>query len=78
VEVHISKIKIYVKLILSYIILFFIQLIEKWEYRHMSLDENDIQKKILDTIFIKDILIDTPQGFKPIKEIHKTQPYTLW
>ncbi|MCK9446509.1 terminase family protein, partial [bacterium] len=66
------------KTTLKYIILFLIQLIEKWEYRHMSLDENDIQKKILDTILLSNLKIDTPQGFKPIKEIHKTQPYQLW
>jgi len=63
---------------LKYVLLFLIQLIEKWEYRHMSLDENNIQKKILDTIILSNFKIETPQGFKPVKEIHKTQPYHLW
>lgn len=66
------------KTILKYIILFLIQLIEKWEYRKLSLDENDISKKILDTIKLENFYIDTPEGFCKITEIHKTQPYTLW
>jgi len=63
---------------LKNIILFLIQLIEKWEYRNMSLDEDDISKKILNTIKIDNIKINTPLGFKPISQIHKTQPYHLW
>jgi len=66
------------KIILKYIILFLIQLIEKWEYRNLSLDENDISKKIIDSIDLDNFYIDTPNGFKSIKSIHKTQPYTLY
>jgi hypothetical protein len=66
------------KIIIKYIILFLIQLIEKWEYKNLSLNENDISKKIIDSIDIDKIFIDTPDGFKSIKCIHKTQPYTLW
>lgn len=64
--------------IISYIILFLIQFIEKWEHINLSLDEDDISKKILDSIKIKNLKINTPEGYVDIQEIHKTQPYTLW
>jgi hypothetical protein len=63
---------------LKYIILFLIQLIEKWEYRHLSLDEKDNSKKIIESIPIENLEIETDSGFKPISHIHKTQPYTIW
>lgn len=59
-------------------ILFLIQLIEKYEYRNKELDEDDISKKILDTLSVKDILIETDTGFSPISNIHKTQPYKIY
>jgi len=64
--------------LLKYIILLLIEFIEKWEYRHEKLDENDITKKILNSINVDRLQINTPNGFKPIKQIHKTQPYHLW
>jgi len=64
--------------LLKYIILFLIQLIEKWEYRHMHLDENDISRKILDSIDVNNLYIETPEGFSKILQVHKTQPYKLW
>ena len=42
------------KKFLKKIILSLIQLIEKFEYRNMDLDENDINKKIIDSIDISD------------------------
>jgi len=63
---------------LKYIILFLIQLIEKWEYKNLSLNEDDINKKIIDSINVNKIKIYTPQGFKNITQVHKTQPYMLW
>ena len=39
---------------LKKIILILIQLIEKYEYRNLELDEDDISKKIIDTIDISD------------------------
>lgn len=66
------------KKILKHIILFLIQLIEKWEYSNLELNENDDSKKILETIPLEDIEIETDNGFKPVSKIHKTQPYTVW
>jgi len=66
------------KRILKHIILYLIQLIERYEYRHLDLNENDNSKKIIDTIDISDYEIETDTGFKPITHIHKTQPYRVW
>lgn len=62
------------------IILILIQLIEKYEYRDLKLDENDINKKIIDTIDISDegLSILSHDGYHPITHIHKTQPYTVY
>lgn len=64
--------------ILKNIILYLIQFIEYLEYRGIELDESDNFKKIIDSVDIKNIEIETDYGFKPISEIHKTQPYTIW
>lgn len=68
----------YMRIFLKYIILILIQLIEKWEYRNMSLDEDDVSKKIMNSIDVNNFLIETPEGYSNIKSIHKTQPYTIW
>ena len=47
-------------------ILFLIELIEKYEFRNIYLDENDISKKIIKSIDIDDYEIETDTGFKPI------------
>lgn len=80
-KIKVKLLKIYSKRknkIIKYFILYLIELIEKWEYRNKLLDENDISKKIIDTIKINNLKIETPQGFKSISRIHKTQPYTIW
>lgn len=61
-------------------ILKLIQLIEKYEYRKLKLDENDISKKIIDTIDIsnQNIQILSHDGYHKITHVHKTQPYHLW
>lgn len=65
--------------ILHNIILFLIECIEKYEYRNISLDEDDINKKILNTINInEDLKVMTDTGWKPITHIHLTQPYKIW
>ena len=60
------------------IIIFLIQIIEKIEYRKISLDENDISKKILNTFQVKGIKISTDTGFQSVSNLHITQPYTVW
>ena len=66
------------KYFLKYIILFLIQIIERFEYRKLFLNQNDNTKKILSEIKLDDIEINTPQGFKKATQIYKTQPYTVW
>ncbi len=66
------------KKILKHIILFLIQSIERYEYRNLDLDENNISKKILDSQYIDDYEIETDNGWDPISKIHKTQSYTIW
>lgn len=65
---------------LKHIILNLIQLIEKYEYRNLELDENDIDKKIIDTIDVseKDMKVLSHDGYHKITHIHKTQPYTIY
>ena len=72
------KCKLFIKNVLKFLILFLIQTIEKIEYRNINLDENDIFKKIINTLDLKNYKISTPQGYKNISQIHKTQPYRIW
>jgi len=64
--------------LLKHLILLTISLIEKFEYSNLSLDQNDINKKILNSINVQDIKVETDSGFQPISSIHITQPYTIW
>jgi len=52
-----------------------IQLIEVIEYRNISLDEDDINKKILNSINISGFKVKTDTGYEKITDIHLTQPY---
>jgi hypothetical protein len=56
----------------------FIELIEKYQYRKLNLDENDVSKKILETYDLDGILVKTDSGYQPVSHIHSTQPYTIW
>jgi len=60
------------------IIYFLIQLIEKYEYRNLSLDEEDINKKILNTISGLNIKVKTDTGYEKATDIHLTQPYKVY
>lgn len=60
--------------VLNYIIYFLIELIEKYEYKNIQLDEDDISKKILKSINYN-FLINTDTGFEKTSKIHITQPY---
>lgn len=55
-----------------------IELIEKYEYRNLNLDESDITKKIIDTKQLSNVKVLSDTGYVPATEIHKTQPYTVY
>lgn len=63
------------KNILILTIKFLIEIIEKWEYRNKELDQDNVDKKILNTIETFNIKVKTDSGFQPISHIHITQPY---
>lgn len=55
-----------------------IELIERYEYRNLNLDENDISRKIIDTKQLSNINVLSDTGYVHALEIHKTQPYTVY
>lgn len=55
-----------------------IQLIEKYEYKKLDLDENDPSKKIIESYKVEGLSVKCDYGYVPIKEVHKTQPYTVY
>ena len=57
------------------IIKFLIQLIEIIEYKNLSLDEDDINKKILNSINVSGFKVKTDTGYEKITNLHLTQPY---
>jgi hypothetical protein len=57
---------------------FIIWLLEKYQFRKYKLDENDNNKKIINSKNLENLLIYTDTGYKPISMIHKTQPYTIF
>lgn len=67
-----------IKKIFKTLIFKIIELIEKFEYRFLSLDENDIDKKILNTVDLNDIRVLTDKGWAEATNIHITQPYKIW
>lgn len=66
------------RITLKRVILFIIESLEKWEYKNLQLDEDDVSKKILETHQTEDYLIETDSGFQPISHVHLTQPYKVW
>lgn len=63
---------------LKFFILTLIQLIEKYEFRNSELDEDDITKKIQNTVGLDGYWVDTDSGWQPATNIHQTQPYTIY
>lgn len=55
-----------------------IALIEKIQYRGVQFDENNIYKKVIDLVFVKDLKVLSDSGFVPVSEINITQPYTFY
>lgn len=62
------------RIYLKNIIIFLIQLIEKYELRNHNADENDSLKKIVDILPIKNKSVKSDYGFPPISEINRTTP----
>ena len=52
-----------------------IDLIESYEYRNISLDQNDVSKKILNSISLMNIKAKTDTGYETVSDIHITQPF---
>jgi hypothetical protein len=65
-----------IKNILLYIIKSLIQFIEFIEYKNVDKDEDDINRKIINILFTKNIKVETDYGFVPVGEINLTQPFT--
>lgn len=65
--------KHFIKNKLKIIILFLIYHIEKYELR-----KTNISEKIIDTIPLTNLNINTDTGFEKISSIHKTKPFYLW
>lgn len=69
-----------VKKIITLLIKFIYFIIEKVEYiefRNHSLDENDIDKKIIRTTDIDNLKVMSDTGWVDVTNIHETQPYKL-
>jgi hypothetical protein len=63
---------------LKIIVLFLISLIEHIEYRTLDLNQDDINKKIMSSLDLNDVYVDTDTGWEIASNIHITQPYRLW
>ncbi len=57
------------------ILQFIIVLIEKYEYRNTDIDQDDISKKILNSINCSNLKVLSDSGWVEASEIHITQPY---
>jgi hypothetical protein len=63
------------KYVLIRIIKFLINFIERVELINSSLDEDDISKKILNSINISGFKVKTDTGYEKLTDLHLTQPY---
>lgn len=60
------------------IVLWLIELLERFEYRNLDLDQDDVDKKIMDSLDLSGYEISTDTGNQKISQVHKTQPYDIW
>lgn len=67
-----------IKNFLLFIINSLIQLVEKIEYRHLDLDQNDINKKILKSFDLNNVWVESDTGPVRASHLHITQPYQIW
>lgn len=70
--------KLYANNFCRFIVTRLIEFIEKYEYRMLDLDEDDITKKIIKTKSIKGIEVSSDNGYDPVSNIHITQPYRVY
>ena len=49
--------------------------IEYYEYRKLELNQDDVSKKILNSLSVMNIRVKTDTGYEPVTDIHITQPY---
>jgi hypothetical protein len=71
--VEITRIKNYIKSLIKILISL---LEENYIYQDNQLDENDPDKKIINTVFLDDYFVLSDSGYVPLSQIHITQPYT--
>lgn len=55
-----------------------IELIERYEFKDLDLDEDDIDKKIIESYEAVNLSVKTDKGISPVSYLHKTQPYTVY
>ena len=55
-----------------------IEIVESFEFKNYSLDENDIDKKILRTSDVRGLKVMSDTGWVDVMNIHETQPYKVW
>ena len=63
---------------LQLLVIFLISKIEKYQYRNLELDENHINKKIIDSFELDDIQVESDAGWVPASHLHCTQPYKVY
>jgi hypothetical protein len=68
----------FLKLIIINFLYYLIKSIERYEYRNLKLDENDISKKILTQINKLNISVKSDSGWVNATHIYLTQPFTTW
>jgi hypothetical protein len=71
-------VKEFIRRILIKFIYFLIEIIEKIEFRERDLDEEDVSKKILNTISNLNFKVLSDSGFVDCTDIHITQPYRVY
>ena len=61
-----------------YLLYKLIEKIEKIEYRNIHLDQDDVNKKILNSYKLKNVKIMTDTGYESVSDMHITQPYDVY
>jgi hypothetical protein len=52
-----------------------IGVIESYEYRKLELNQDDVSKKILNSLSVMNMRVKTDTGYEPVTDIRITQPY---